>query len=65
MAAPPPAAAAGAEREPSGAERLLRAAVEAGVEVCFANPGGWRVGTVKGTHARPPLLCAGLAALGP
>ena len=29
------AAAAG----PTGAERLLRAAVDAGIEVCFANPG--------------------------
>lgn len=34
-AAAPPASA----RAPSGAERLLRAAVAAGVEVCFANPG--------------------------
>jgi hypothetical protein len=33
-AAPAPAA-----KPPTGAERLLRAAVEAGVEVCFANPG--------------------------
>ena len=33
-AAPPPAA-----KRQNGAERLLRAAVEAGVEVCFANPG--------------------------
>ena len=38
-AAPQPPAAAAAARAPSGAERLLRAAVAAGVEVCFANPG--------------------------
>ena len=33
------AATAPAAKPPNGAERLLRAAVEAGVEVCFANPG--------------------------
>lgn len=30
---------ASAAKPPSGAERLLQAAVAAGVKVCFANPG--------------------------
>lgn len=47
-------AAAAAERPPSGAERLLRAAVAAGVEVCFANPGKLRMGPMA-LHTR---LCA-------
>eukprot|EP00951_Prasinocladus_malaysianus_P044490 scaffold574823_cov45-Prasinocladus_malaysianus.AAC.1 len=54
---PPPQ---GKDAERTGAERMLEAASELGVEIVFANPGTtemWLVGALDSVPAIRPVLC--------